>query len=187
MAINRHFAEWRAPVALALALGVRLSRRLLALSAAASALLIAASALAENRVVLEARVSKVTSVGPEGTTSRELPDTEQEEIRIEIHDRKLIWVSRENKELHYSFGGITHMFVDPDSGSYVKVVDFREMEGIPRPGAQGKPARGAHCPGPRPTRSRRARQLGDVVSVLLSEAQSIRTAAPRRAGRGDEA
>ncbi len=82
-------------------------------------------ASAADRLILEATPSVRVVSSSKTTHFRQLTKDEREaaKVRIEIRGGKLVWVTREERELIYSAGGIMHHFIEPGGGGYVTVMD----------------------------------------------------------------
>ncbi len=82
-------------------------------------------ASAADRLILEATPSVRVVSSSKTTHFRQVTKDEREaaKVRIEIRGGKLILVTREERELIYSAGGIMHHFIEPGGGGYVTVMD----------------------------------------------------------------
>ena len=96
------------------------------------------SASAADRLILEATPSVRVVSSTKTTHFRQVTKDEREaaKIRIEIRRGKLIWVTREERELIYSAGGIMHHFIEPGGGGYVTVMDQSILSGDLPDGAE---------------------------------------------------
>jgi hypothetical protein len=91
---------------------------------------VARAAIAQDRVVLSAEPTTRVVSGPDTTERSSLAEDERGKYRVVIVERggRYYWASRERRELRLVPSGVFLLFVEPNGGGYVKVLDQRKVD-----------------------------------------------------------